>query len=74
MVTIEKAAFHHSLKDEAVLQDINCSFKRERVGVFGAVGSGKSSFLMAILGELYATQVIRPYVYLFYFILFCREM
>ncbi|XP_075236427.1 ATP-binding cassette sub-family C member 4-like [Lycorma delicatula] len=47
------AAWHPNSSDPPTLNSISCSFKHGTVvGVIGSVGSGKSSFLQLLLGEI----------------------
>ncbi|RWS30840.1 multidrug resistance-associated protein 1-like protein [Leptotrombidium deliense] len=53
-ITVSKASFSWSNTDEPVLHDINLQIKTNKlVAVVGQVGSGKSSILSAILGDMY---------------------
>ena len=52
-VIFKNASFSAGSKNHLLLKNVTCSIKQgDLVGVIGKVGSGKSSFLKAIVGEL----------------------
>ncbi|KAB7503267.1 putative ABC transporter ATP-binding protein [Armadillidium nasatum] len=54
-VVVEKASFSYGIskEDQVVLTDISTSIEKGKVTmVLGSVGTGKSSFLLALLGEI----------------------
>ena len=56
-VEVDNASFHWSMETPKVLNDINIRIpKGSLTAIVGSVGSGKSSLLSAILGELHKVQ------------------
>ena len=52
-VVAEKASFAWGLNEEPILKDINLTIKKgQLVAVVGQVGSGKSSLISALLGDM----------------------
>jgi ATP-binding cassette subfamily C (CFTR/MRP) protein 1 len=57
IVTINDASFVFSPEDTSVLKDINLEISRSTLTmVIGAIGSGKSCLLKAMLGELHSNK------------------
>ena len=60
VLTLSKATFHWDQSEEAVLREVELVVGRgELVGVVGRVGAGKSSLLLAMMGELGGSGVSR---------------
>ena len=56
-VEIDNASFHWDMESPTVLKDINIKIpKGSLTAIVGTVGSGKSSLLSALLGELHKVQ------------------